>query len=257
MDDHGHQPESALFKAPVGAAITVVIGLIVAAVSLLVFVFDLLVTPEVGALITSFVICGMGLTAGFMMLRRLAPPREPMSLFGADRLPVQGAMQNEVAAWKDVRPPEVIIKNARRVHSDVEITPVMKNHGSEGIATHNTHDGAGVAAFVTVVGMTVILVGRLAFAWQFLSLSLLAGGAMALVLCCVHNRQQDSNISAYKIPVAGGIIGAAAVAGIGLIMLRFHFLRDFLGMAVGAGSVIALVLSWSHHRDENPSRPLL
>jgi hypothetical protein len=108
-----------------------------------------------------------------------------------------------------------------------------------------------------VVGMTVILVGRLAFAWQFLSLSLLAGGAMALVLYCVHNRQQDSNISAYKIPVAGGIIGAAAVAGIGLIMLRFHFLRDFLGMAVGAGSVIALVLSWSQRRDENSSHPLL
>lgn len=256
MDHHGHQLESALFKAPVGAAITVVIGVIVVAVSLLVFVFDLLVTPEIGALITSFVVCGMGLTAGFTVLRRLAPRREPMSLFGSDRVPVQGAMPNEVAEQKDEWPPEVI-KTTSHVYAEAEITPVMKSHGSERIPAYTTHDGAGVAAFVTVVGLTVILVGRIAFAWQFLSLALLAGGAMALVLYCVRNRQQDSNISAYKIPVAGGVVGLICMSGLGIVMIRSHLLRDFFALAVGVGSVIALVLSWSHRRKENSSGSFL
>ena len=65
------------------AAVTAVIGLIVAALSLLVFVLDLWVTPEIGIndLIVSFVVCGAGLTTGFFLLRSLVPRREPISLF--------------------------------------------------------------------------------------------------------------------------------------------------------------------------------
>ena len=252
MDDAEHQPEPALFNIRVGTAITAVVGLVLAAVSLMVFVFDLLVTPEMGALIVSFVVCGLGLTTGLMLLRRLAPRREPMSLFGgSDGMHVQGAMPTELPAQRNECPPESI-KSASRVHSDAEIPPVMKSHGSESIATRKTHDGGGVVGFATVVGMTAILVGRLAFAWQFLSLALLAGGAIALVLYWSHSRQ-EANISGYKIPVAGGIIGAAALAGVGLVMLRFHFLRDFLLLALSAGCAVALVLSCVRSREERSS----
>lgn len=258
MHDPEHQPGPALFKTPVGSAITALIGLILAAVSLLVFVFDLLVTPEMGALIVSFVVCGLGLTTGLMVLRRLAPRREPMSLFGGpDGVPLQAVMRTEVPAQRrEECPPEVILKSASPVHGDAEINPVMKSHGSESIATRKTHDGGGVAAFATVVGMTAILVGRLAFAWQFLSLAILAGGAIALVLYWSRSRQ-DANISGYKIPVAGGIIGSAALAGVGLVMLRFHFLRDFLLLALGAGGAVALILSWGRRREEHSSGSFL
>jgi len=88
------------------------------------------------------------------------------------------------------------------------------------------------------------------FSWQFLFLAILAGGAVALVLYWSHSRQEP-NISGNKIPVAGGVVGSAALIGLGVVMMRFHFLRDFLSLAVGAGSVIALVLYWVHRREEN------
>lgn len=258
MHDHEHQPGPTLIKTPVRSAITALIGLILAAASLLLFVFDLLVTPDVGALIVSFVVCGMGLTVGLMVLRHLAPRREPETLFGGSCGPIgQGAMPIELPAQKNERQQEVIVKSASRVHNDPEIAPVMKSHGSESIATRKTHDGGGVVGLATVVGMTAILVGRLAFAWQFLSLALLAGGAVAFVLYFVRNRREDPDISGNKIPVAGGITGAAALAGVGLVMMRFHFLRDFLLLAVGAGNVIALGLYWVHRREENSSGSFL
>jgi hypothetical protein len=250
MHDPEHQPGPARSNTLVPGAIAAVIGLIAVVVSLLVFVFDLLITPDIGALIASFVVCGMGLTTGFIVLRRLVPRREPISLFGGpDGIPVPGTMPTEVPARRNECPPEVIIKNTSRVHSDAEIPPVMKSHGSESIATRKTHDGGGFVGVATVVGMTAILVGRLAFAWQFLSLALFAGGAVALVLNHVRSRQEP-NISGNNIPVAGGIIGAAALAGVGLVMMRFHFLRDFLLLAAGAGCAVALVLSRGR-REEN------
>jgi hypothetical protein len=233
-----------------------VLGFIVAAVSLLVFVFDLLVTPEIGALIVSFVVCGIGLTTGFIVLRRLAPRREPQTLFaGSCGVIVPTAPAAEVSAQTVECAPEDI-KRTSRVRGDAEITPVMKSHGSENIATHQTHDGVGVAAVVTVLGMTAILVGRLAFAWQFLSLAIVAGVVVALVLYWSRTRQ-DPNTSAYKIPVAGGIIGAAALAGVGLVMLRFHFLRDFLLLAIGAGGVMALGMNWARRRREDSAGSFL
>src|ERR1044071_1621719 len=101
MDDAEHQPGPALFKTAVGTAITALIGLIAVAVSLLVFVLNLLVTPDVGALIVSFVVCGMGLTIGLMVLRRLAPRREPETLFGGScGAIVECSMPTEIPAQK-------------------------------------------------------------------------------------------------------------------------------------------------------------
>jgi hypothetical protein len=251
MRDYEHQPEPTLLKTPVGSAVTAVFGLVVAAVSLLMFVLDLLVTPEIGIndLIVSFVVCGMGLTTGLILLRRLAPRREPMSLFGGpDGVPVQDAMppggSTQTAEW----PPDSI-KSASRVHNEPEIAPVMRSHGSESIATRKTHDSGGIIAAIATIGMGSLVMG---FSWQFLFLAIVAGGAVALVLNWSRGRQ-DPSISGNKIPVAGGIIGTAALAGVGLVMVRFHFLRDFLLLAVGAGTVIALVLYWVHRREENSS----
>jgi hypothetical protein len=241
--------ETALFKTPIGSAITALIGLIVAAVSLLLFVLDLLVTPEIGinALIVSFVVCGMGLTTGLMVLRNLAHRREPMSLFGGrDVVPVPPAMPTEVSTQRAEWPPDSI-KSASRVHKNAEIAPVMRSHGSESIATRKTHDSGGIIAAIATIGMGSLLMG---FSWQFLFLAVLAGGLVALVLYWVRNGQ-GSSISGYMAPVAGGVVGSAALIGLGVVMMRFHFLRDFLSLAVGAGSVIALVLYWVHRREEN------
>jgi len=236
------------------ALITAVIGLFIAAFSLLMFVLDLLVTSEVAisGLIVSFVVCGMGLTTGFTVLRRLAPRREPMSLFGGSGgVRVQRAMRAEVRAQTIESLPGGIA-NARPVHSNAQITPVMKRHGSESVATDNTHDSAGALGLVTIMGLGSALAMRFTDGWQFLFLTVLAGCSIALVLYLRRN-SRAANISGYKIPVAGGVIGLAALSGVGLVMVRFGFLRYFLGLAILAGGAIALGMNWSRRRRENSS----
>jgi hypothetical protein len=105
---------------------------------------------------------------------------------------------------------------------------------------------------VTIIGLGCALAMRFNDGWQFLSLTALAGCSIALVLYLSRNRRA-SNISGYKIPVAGGNIGTAALAGVGMVMLRFHFLRDFLLLAAGAGCAIAVGMNWSRRRRENSS----
>jgi len=247
----GEHSETALLQRPVGTVMTAVIGLIVAAISLLVFVLDLLVTPEIAIadLIVSFVVCGLGLTTGLTVLRRLLPRREPMSLFCG--VPLQGAMPAETPIQRDERPREST-NNARPAHSNAQISPVMKSHGSKSIATYKTHDDPGALALFTVIGVSLVLGGRLAGGWEFLSLAMPAGWAVALALYLSRNRRA-SNISGYKIPVAGGVIGAAALIGVVLVMVHFPFLRDFLGLAILAGGAIALGLNWSRRRGEKSS----
>ena len=232
------------------AAIIALIGLILAAVSLLVFVFDLLVTPEIGALMVSFVVCGLGLTTGLMLLQRIAPRSEPMSLFGgSDGVPVPNTSQAEARA-----PLEQVSMNCSE--AAIAMPPGMKadsisnSNRHQSISRYKARESSGALALATAIGLCLVLGGRVAGGWAFLSLVVPAGSAVALVLYWSHSRQA-TNISAYKIPVAGGIIGAAAVAGVGLVMLRFHFLRDFLLLAVGAGCAVALCLFWAHRRTEN------
>ena len=120
----GKHSEAALLKGPVETVMTALIGLIVAAFSLLVFVFDLLVTTEVGinGLIVSFVVCGVGLTTGLFLLRSLVPRREPISLFaGAVGLSVQPTTRAKVPAQTVECLPDGI-KSARPVHGNAQIT---------------------------------------------------------------------------------------------------------------------------------------
>ena len=251
----GEHSETALLKRPVGTVMTAVIGLIVAAVSLLVFVLDLWVTPEIGIsdLIVSFVVCGLGLTTGFFLLRSLVPRRAPISLFGgAVGVPLQAAIVETAprakAAVQKVECPPESIKSARPVHSNAQITPVMKSHGSKSIATYKTHDDPGALAFITVIGVSLVLGGRLAGGWEFLSLAMPAGWAVALVLYLSRNKRA-STISGYKIPVAGGVVGFICMTGLGVVMIRSDLLRDFFGLAVGAGGAVALLLSWARGKE--------
>lgn len=246
----GEHSEAALLKRPVGTVITAVIGLFMTAFSLLVFVLDLLVTSEIGisGLIVSFVVCGVGLTTGFIVLRRLAPRSEPMSLFGGSGgVPVQPTTQAVRAQTIESLPGG--IKNTRPVHSNAQITPVMKSHGSESIATYNTHDGAGALGLIAIIGLGSGLATRFSDGWQFLSLTVLAGCALALVLY----RRQGSDISEYRIPATGGVIGLIAIVGLGVIMMRFHALRYFFGLVLVSGGAIALLLRWLHRRGQSGS----
>ncbi len=191
MHDHEHQPGPTLIKTQVGSTITVVIGLIVAAASLLVFVFDLLVTPEVNALIVSFVVCGIGLTTGLMLLRRLVPRREPISLSldsgGVSNQPVTKAdipAQREDCSQHSAKA-AIAIPGAR----EVELT--WNNDRPRSISRYKTPEGGGLIGFIAMIGMAIILMIGSNFARQFLSLAIPAGGGVAFVLYCARRGHLD------------------------------------------------------------------
>jgi hypothetical protein len=251
MSDPEHQPGPVPLKSRVGTVIAALTGLIAIAVSLLVFVFDLLVTPEIGELIVSFVVCGMGLTTGLIVLRRLVPRREPVSLFaksGGVLLP-PAASPTETRAQTQERSPERA-ETAGDMPGRSEAAAVRNNDRHRAISRYKTPENGSVFAVITIILMSSALSPRLAIGWEFLSFSVTAGCAVALVLYWVRNRQ-DSGISGYIAPVAGGIIGTACLIGVALVMARFHFLRDFLGLAVGGGCVVALALDWGRRRGGN------
>jgi hypothetical protein len=242
--------ETALSRTAVGTAITVVTGLIVAAVSLLVFVFDLLVMPEIDELIVSFVVCGIGLTTGFFILRRLVRRREPISLFSG---PVDASIQPTSQA--ETRPQaEQLSPNCSEVAIAVpqvkRADPIGNGNQHKSISRYKARESSGALVFATAVGVSLVLGGRLAGGWEFLSLAVPAGGLVALVLYQVRNRQ-DASISGYMVPVAGGVVGSAALIGLGMVMVRFTFLREFLGLAIAGGGAVALVLYRGRRRREN------
>jgi hypothetical protein len=174
------QPEAVLFKTPVATAITAVIGLIVAAASLLLFVLDLLVTPEVGALIVSFVVCGVGLTTGLIVLRRLAPRREAISLsLDSGCVYIQPATRGIIP---------VQTEDCSR-HSTKSAIPGAKEADlarnidrPQSISRYKTPEGGGLIGLIAMFGMAIMLMIGSNFARQFLSLAVPAGGFVALVL---------------------------------------------------------------------------
>ena len=240
----------ALWKAPVGPAVTALLGLILTAVFLLVFASDLLLILEINIddLIASFIVCGLGAGLGFILLRRLFPQRGPISLFGDSGVPIPCVKETNTPVHAAEHSQAVKEQATHAVRPGSHIKPVMLGHGSESPATLNTHQSPGIALAVTVIGMTLIVVGRFDGGWQFTSLALLTGGAMAVVLYWVRRQPQNSSIWSYAIPVSGGVIGSAAMIGVGVVMMRFHFLRLFLELVVGAGVVIAVVLRYLNNR---------
>ncbi|HET8890217.1 MAG TPA: hypothetical protein VFQ41_15050 [Candidatus Angelobacter sp.] len=235
-----------------GRVVAAMVGLLVAAgyLAVLVFLLSRKFVVDGDVLVVCFGVCGVAAGIGLIFVYRLLPRHNPIVLFAdSGVVPIQHQPRTEIPAQAEKHSPDDI--KTGRVHSGAEIAPVMKSHGSESIAIYTTHDGGGVAVPVTVLGMTLILAGRFDDGWQFLSLALLAGGAMALGLYWLRFRGQNSRIVGYTRPVSGGAIGIAVVIGLGVVMARFHFLRDFLGLAIAGGGVVAWILSRARRREES------
>jgi hypothetical protein len=236
-----------------GRIVVAVVGLLVAAGYLWVLVYLLSgkVVVDADILIFCFLACGVAAAIGLLFVYRLLSRRKPIRLFAdSGVVPIQHPPRTEIPVPAE-KCATAIANNDRRVHSGTEIAPVMKSHVSESTATYTTHDGGGVAVPVTVIGMTLILAGRFDGGWQFLSLALLAGGAMALGLYWLRSRGQNSRIVGYTRPVSGGMIGTAVIIGLGMVMARYRFLRDFLGLAIAGGGAVAWILSRARRREES------
>lgn len=236
-----------------GRVVAAMVGLLVAAgyLAVLVFLLSRKFVVDGDVLVVCFGVCGVAAGIGLIFVYRLLPRRKPIVLFAdSGVVPIQHQPRTEISAPAEKHSPDDI-KAGRPVYSGAEIAPVMKSHGSESIAIYTTHNGGGVAVPVTVLGMTLILAGRFDDGWQFLSLALLAGGAMALGLYWLRFRGQNSRIAGYTRPVSGGAIGTAVVIGLGVVMVRFGFLRDFLGLAIAGGGVVAWILSRARRREES------
>jgi hypothetical protein len=243
MRDENSDPQALAWKSRAGTMVAALVGLLVAAGYLWVLVYLLSgkVVVDADIIIFCFLVCGVAAAIGLIFVYRLLSRRKPILLFAdSGVVPIQHSPTEMPAQAKEHLPEG--IKTNRRVHSAAEITPVMKSHGSESVATYTTHDGVGVAAFVTVIGLCFIFAGRFDFGWQFLALAFLAGRAIALVLSWRNDRRQ-----------AGGIIFLLCIIGLGLVMMRFGFLRYFLGLAIAGGGAVALLLSWRRARES--SRP--
>ncbi len=254
MPDAQHAGAAA-FETPVRTVITAVVGLVAVAVSLLVLVLDLLVTPEVGALIISFVVCGAGATAGFMLLRRL-PRREPITLFAGPSESVSSTRQEVFSTPTEVSAqvslcPQYAARTASGAAFGNDVASIHQSHPQKSVSRYKAQDGIGALGLICIVGVCLILGGRLNGGWEFLSFVVPAGCLVALLLDRGRRWQKDSGISRYTIPVSGGIVGSAALAGVGMVMARFHFLRDFLGLAIAAGCAIALALQWGRRRRQS------
>jgi hypothetical protein len=245
------QPGPALLKTRFATAVAAMIGLVVAGVSLVAFVLDLLVTPEMGALIVSFVVCGAGLTTGLAMLRCLSPRREPISLF-AGSVVVFAEAKPLAEAHAPVERLSISPQTAMVTPGINKADSVPNINRSKSVASYTARDNSGAMCFVMAVGVSLILGSRLSGGWEFLVFALLAGLLVALVLYRIHEKQ-NSGLDAHTIPTAGGIVSFICMAGLGAVMIRSHLMRDFLGLAICAGSAIALGLNWSRRRRENSS----
>jgi hypothetical protein len=254
MRDENSDPQASELKTRAVNIVAALVGLLAAAGYLWVLVYLLSgkVVVDADIIIFCFLVCGVAAAIGLVFVYRLLSRRKPILLFAESGVvPIQHSPPTEMRVQMKERLPDGI-RTDKRVHSSAGITPVMKSHGSDSTATYTTHDGGGVAGFVTVIGVTLILAGRFDGGWQFLSLALLTGSAMALGLYWLRSRGQNSRIADYMRPVSGGMIGFAVIIGLGVVMARFGFLRDFLGLAVAGGGAVAWLLARARRRQESP-----
>lgn len=201
------------------------IGLVVAGVSLVAFVLDLLVTPDVGALIISFVVCGAGLTTGLVMLRRVSPRSEPISLF-AGSVVVFAETKPLVEAHAPVERLSIGPQTAIVTSGISKADPISNINRKKSVASYTARDNSGAMCLVMAIGVSFILGARLSGGWEFLAFALLAGLLVALALYWTHEKQ-NSGLDAPTIPTAGGIVSFISMAGLGAVMIRSHLMRFF------------------------------
>ncbi|MCU1333275.1 MAG: hypothetical protein JWM08_2267, partial [Candidatus Angelobacter sp.] len=116
------------------------------------------------------------------------------------------------------------------------------------VSSYTARESSGAMCLVMAIGVSLILGGRLSGGWQFLALALPAGFLVALALYWVRQKQ-NSSLDTHTIPVAGGVVGVICLTGLGIVMIRSQLLRDFFGLAVGAGGAVALLLSWTRRKE--------
>lgn len=139
-------------------------------------------------------------------------------------------------------------------HKESAPAPVMKSYGSQSRATLDTHDGVGVAGLAAVIGLGIILAGRLDFGPGFLALALVTGGIFALGLYWLRQRRDAKSVSSTD-SSSGGFVGALILLGIGVVLFacRYYWMQLFFGLALLAGGAVALLLRWLHRRDSGIS----
>ncbi len=139
-------------------------------------------------------------------------------------------------------------------HRESDPVPVMKTYGSLSRATLDTHGGVGVAGLAAVIGMGVILAGRLDFGAGFLALAVVAGGIIALGLYWLRQRRHAKSLASAD-SSSGGFVGALILVGIGVILMacRYYWMQLFFGLALLAGGAVALLLRWLRRRDADIS----
>jgi hypothetical protein len=244
MKGPGKASTATQIKIP--AAITAVIGLTIAAVFLYLFVFDLLATPDVDSLFVSFVVFGTGLMAGLFMLRSVIPRRAPQSLFGESGFGESGGVSAqrprppEVPAQREESPVDTT-KTAIELRGRSETALIASSARPHKVSNYKARDNSGALAVATAIAVSLVLGGRIIGGWEFLALVVPCSWLVALGLYWIRQRQNASG-ARYNLPVAGGVVLVMAIAGVGLIMMHFEFLRVFLGLTMGAGGAIALIL---------------
>jgi hypothetical protein len=200
------------------------LGLATAAVCLAGFIFRMTGESPIfhfNLLFAYFVACAAVAGIGLFYVYRLLPRRGPKSLFSrADAL--------EFPAPTEVLPAET------------QSAPAP----ARSVSRYGAREAPGALGVVTMIGISLVLGGRVRGGWEFLSFALPAGCLIALILYT----RQDRRISRYKVPASGGIIGLLAMIGLVVVMSRFGFLRYFLGLAFCAGVAIALILRRMHSR---------
>jgi hypothetical protein len=248
--------EAALFKTPVGAAIPALIGLIAAEVCLLVFFFHMLETNsfDFGALIVNFLACGVGAGIGLLLLRRLFPRSSPETLFGSGGVFGPSTARTEIFSQTGECLPDGT-KTAGGMLGGQEADLIRNRDRRQSISRYKEPEGGGVIGLISMIGISSVMMARVSIGWEFLSLALLGGGAVALVLYWGRRRRQNSSISSYKTSEGGGVIGFISMIGISFVLMGccLHFVRQFLGLAVIGGVVVALVLYWGRRRSQDSS----
>jgi hypothetical protein len=141
-----------------------------------------------------------------------------------------------------------------------EVDLVRGHHRHQSISRYKAPEGGGAISLVPMVGISIVLMGcRLHFMRQFLGLAVIAGGAIALVLYWGRCRRQNSSISRYTTPVGGGVLGLISMIGISIVLMgcRFLIVRQFLGLAIAVGGVVALGLYWGRRWRQNSSSSIV
>jgi hypothetical protein len=244
------QSGKSLFRAPVRGGLAALLGLVGIGVCFSVFILDLQLISEIdiNGLILSFVLCGLGAGLGIILLYRLFPGRPPVSLFGKIGVQIQDPILIETPS-RAVREGSTAIEPTSTSWS---LAVPGDNHPPKA-SRYKMPENSAIFSFISIILMTAALSSRVPLGRNFVCLSLLAGGALALTFYWLRWRGRGSNNLHSAIPVAGGVVASAAMIGLGVVMMRFSFLRVFLELVLVAGVVIAAGLQWLHSHDRDTS----